>query len=120
MADGDAEGRVLADGIRLIRTPGHTAEDISTLIEGEDGLVVCTHAWWFEGGPDEDPYAPDAGGAAAARATAIRGLAPRRWSSPGHGPAFAPSVAPLTPRRVRRRGPSDHPQTGRSCALNEP
>ena len=86
--DGDAEGRVLADGIRLIRTPGHTNEDISTLIESEAGLVVCTHAWWFEGGPVEDPYAPDAEVLAAARER-IRGLAPR-LVIPGHGPAFAP------------------------------
>lgn len=28
-----AEGRVLGEGIRLIRTPGHTYEDISTLID---------------------------------------------------------------------------------------
>lgn len=85
--DEDAEGRVLADGIRLIRTPGHTVEDISTLIESPDGLVVCTHAWWFEGGPDEDPYAPDADVLAAARAR-IRGLAPQ-LVIPGHGAPFA-------------------------------
>ena len=86
--DEDAEGRVLADGIRLVRTPGHTVEDISTLIDGPDGLVVCTHAWWFEDGPDEDPYAPDMGQLLAARAR-ILGMAPA-LVVPGHGPAFAP------------------------------
>ena len=91
--DGDAEGRVLADGIRLLRTPGHTAEDISTVIDGPDGIVICTHAWWFEGGPDEDPYAPDAEVLAAARARIV-GLAPT-LVIPGHGPAFSPgSVRP--------------------------
>ena len=58
--DDDAEGRRLSDDISLILTPGHTNEDLSTLVRTDDGLVVCTHAWWYEGGPDEDPYAPDA------------------------------------------------------------
>jgi glyoxylase-like metal-dependent hydrolase (beta-lactamase superfamily II) len=87
--DDDAEGRVLADGIRLIRTPGHTVEDISTLIDGVDGLVVCTHAWWFEGGPDEDPYSPDMDQLRAARAR-ILDLRPT-LIVPGHGPAFTPA-----------------------------
>lgn len=38
--DRDAEGFHLADSIWLLRTPGHTVEDISTLIETDDGLVV--------------------------------------------------------------------------------
>jgi glyoxylase-like metal-dependent hydrolase (beta-lactamase superfamily II) len=86
--DDDAEGRILADGIRLIRTPGHTAEDISTLVDTEDGLMVCTHAWWFEGGPEEDPYAPSQEQLAAARER-ISSLAPK-LIIPGHGAPFAP------------------------------
>jgi glyoxylase-like metal-dependent hydrolase (beta-lactamase superfamily II) len=86
--DGDAEGRVLADGIRLIRTPGHTNEDISTLIETADGLVVCTHAWWFEGGPDEDPYAPDQELLRRSR-DRILALEPT-LVVPGHGAPFTP------------------------------
>ena len=86
--DGDAEGRVLGDGIRLIRTPGHTNEDISTLIDGPEGLVACTHAWWFEGGPEEDPYAPDAEVLDRSRAR-ILALRPT-LIVPGHGPAFMP------------------------------
>src|SRR5215472_8657291 len=57
----DAEGFVLADGVSLIRTPGHTPEDISTVVETDDGLVVFTHTWWTAHGPPEDPYAPDMG-----------------------------------------------------------
>jgi glyoxylase-like metal-dependent hydrolase (beta-lactamase superfamily II) len=86
--DLDAEGRVLGDGIRLIRTPGHTVEDVSTVIESDEGLVICTHAWWFEGGPDEDPYAPDADVLAASRER-ILGMAPA-LIVPGHGAPFAP------------------------------
>jgi glyoxylase-like metal-dependent hydrolase (beta-lactamase superfamily II) len=86
--DDDAEGRMLADGIRLIRTPGHTVEDISTVIEDRDGLVVCTHAWWFQGGPVEDPYAPDAEVLARSRER-ILALEPA-LVVPGHGQPFAP------------------------------
>ena len=86
--DDDAEGRVLSDGIRLIRTPGHTVEDISTTVSTADGLIVCTHAWWFEGGPEEDPYAPDRDVLARSR-DRILALDPT-LIVPGHGVAFQP------------------------------
>jgi len=86
--DLDAEGREIGDGILLIRTPGHTVEDISTVISAEDGTVVCTHAWWFEGGPEEDPYAPDADVLAASRER-ILALSPS-LVIPGHGVPFIP------------------------------
>lgn len=88
--DDDAEGRVLADSIRLVRTPGHTVEDISTVIDTADGLIVCTHAWWTSEGPDEDPYAPDMDVLRRSRAR-ILDLAPT-LIVPGHGPAFAPGA----------------------------
>jgi glyoxylase-like metal-dependent hydrolase (beta-lactamase superfamily II) len=86
--DADAEGRILGEGIRLICTPGHTVEDISTVIESDAGLVVCTHAWWFEAGPQEDPYAPDADVLAASRER-ILALTPA-LIVPGHGAPFIP------------------------------
>lgn len=86
--DVDAEGRLLADDISLIRTPGHTVEDISTLVRTDAGLVVCTHAWWFEGGPDEDPYAPDQEVLLRSR-DRILALEPV-LVVPGHGAPFAP------------------------------
>jgi glyoxylase-like metal-dependent hydrolase (beta-lactamase superfamily II) len=86
--DEDAEGRVLGEGIRLIRTPGHTVEDISTVIDSDTGLVICTHAWWFEAGPQEDPYAPDAEVLAASRER-ILGLSPA-LVIPGHGAPYVP------------------------------
>jgi glyoxylase-like metal-dependent hydrolase (beta-lactamase superfamily II) len=88
--DDDAEGRALADDIRLIRTPGHTVEDISTVVRTADGLIVCTHAWWDESGPDEDPYAPDPLVLRASR-DRILGLEPI-LVIPGHGAPFAPSI----------------------------
>ena len=40
----DADGLELAPSVRLLRTPGHTAEDISTLAATASDVVVCTHA----------------------------------------------------------------------------
>lgn len=87
--DSDAEGRQVTDSVSLIRTPGHTAEDISTVIETGTGLVVCTHAWWTEDGPEEDPYAVDQGILDASRAR-ILAMRPS-LVIPGHGPGFRPS-----------------------------
>ena len=36
----DAEGRELTLAVRLIRVPGHTAEDIATVVGTADGIVV--------------------------------------------------------------------------------
>ena len=49
--DRDADGAVLAPSVRLLRTPGHTSEDISTLASTADGVYACTHAWWSADGP---------------------------------------------------------------------
>lgn len=87
--DSDAEGRVVSDAVTLIRTPGHTLEDISTVIETADGLVVCTHAWWTADGPMEDPYAADQRVLDESRAR-ILALGPS-LVIPGHGPGFRPA-----------------------------
>jgi glyoxylase-like metal-dependent hydrolase (beta-lactamase superfamily II) len=84
-----AEGFELSAGIRLIETPGHSPQDISTLVETDAGLVVATHLWWTAEGPAEDPYAPDLAllRENRARVLALEGLA---RIVPGHGPAFVP------------------------------
>jgi glyoxylase-like metal-dependent hydrolase (beta-lactamase superfamily II) len=86
--DRDAEGVSLSPSVRLMRTPGHTAEDITTVASTPDGVYACTHAWWGEHGPADDPYAPDRDVLRAARER-ILGLA--AVIIPGHGPAFRPS-----------------------------
>jgi glyoxylase-like metal-dependent hydrolase (beta-lactamase superfamily II) len=91
--DVDCEGRVLSPSIQLIRTPGHTEEDLSTVAGTPDGVVVLTHLWWTDGGPAEDPYAPDA---AVLHASRARVLAFADLVVPGHGAPFAPTAA--TPR----------------------
>jgi glyoxylase-like metal-dependent hydrolase (beta-lactamase superfamily II) len=91
--DSDAEGRVVSPSVRLIRVPGHTAEDIATLIGTPDGIVVCTHLWLSADGPAEDPFAEDP---AQLRASRSRVLAIADVIVPGHGAAFKPTDA--TPR----------------------
>jgi glyoxylase-like metal-dependent hydrolase (beta-lactamase superfamily II) len=84
----------LTPSVRLLLTPGHTPQDLSTVIETEAGLVVCTHVWWSADGPLEDPYAEDAAVLLASRELLL-GLEPVTIV-PGHGAPFTPSDA--TPR----------------------
>ena len=89
----EADGAQLSPSVRLIATPGHTPEDITTLAATADGVQACTHAWWAAAGPAQDPFAPDPGVLAASRA---RVLGVAAVIIPGHGPAFVPDDT--TPR----------------------
>jgi glyoxylase-like metal-dependent hydrolase (beta-lactamase superfamily II) len=86
----DAEGAELSPSIRLIRTPGHTAEDITTLVGTADGVVAFTHLWWHADGPPEDRLAEDPAALHAGRA---RVLAVADLIVPGHGGPFEPGPA---------------------------
>lgn len=63
--DGDTFTRRAADGvqltpsIRLLATPGHTPQDITTLVGTPDDVVALTHLWWTAEGPADDPYSTD-------------------------------------------------------------
>lgn len=92
--DQPADGRQVSPSVRLMATPGHTAQDITTLVDTADGLVACTHLWWFAGGPAEDPRATDLPALHESRQKLLA-LAPVRVV-PGHGPAFVPDAS--TPR----------------------
>ena len=87
--DREADGFELAPSVRLLATPGHTAEDITTLVETDTGLVVCTHLWWSADGPEVDPLAADQQQLEASRARVLA-LHPV-LIVPGHGAAFAPA-----------------------------
>jgi glyoxylase-like metal-dependent hydrolase (beta-lactamase superfamily II) len=89
----EAEGYAVSPSVRLLATPGHSAEDITTLAATPDGVYACTHAWWAADGPAQDPFAPDPEVLAASRA---RILAEAKVIIPGHGPAFEPDAS--TPR----------------------
>ena len=83
--DRDAQGAVLAPSVRLLRTPGHTSEDISTVASTADGVYACTHAWWSAAGPEEDPLGTDA---AALKASRDLLLKVATVIVPGHGAPF--------------------------------
>jgi glyoxylase-like metal-dependent hydrolase (beta-lactamase superfamily II) len=83
----------LTASVRLIATPGHTAEDITTLAATPDDVYACTHAWWGPDGPAEDPLGTDQ---AALRRSRARILEVATVIIPGHGPAFRPG--PHTPQ----------------------
>src|SRR3954447_15990134 len=87
--DSDAEGRELTPSVRLIRVPGHTAEDIAAVIETPEGVVVCTHLWFHQDGPVDDPTCEDVGKLHASRQ---RVLSFADVIVPGHGAAFRPSA----------------------------
>jgi glyoxylase-like metal-dependent hydrolase (beta-lactamase superfamily II) len=88
--DRPAEGFQVSGSTSLLETPGHTPQDISTLVQTEDGLVVLTHLWWQASGPLEDPFAEDAEVLRSSRARVLA-LEPS-LIVPGHGPAFAPNA----------------------------
>jgi glyoxylase-like metal-dependent hydrolase (beta-lactamase superfamily II) len=90
----EPDGWLLSPSLRLLHTPGHSAEDLSTIVDTDDGLVVCTHAWWTAQGPAVDPYAPSLEVLNASRARLLD-LAPA-LIVPGHGAAFSPDAS--TPR----------------------
>jgi glyoxylase-like metal-dependent hydrolase (beta-lactamase superfamily II) len=92
--DADAEGRVIGPSVTLAATPGHTEQDVSTLVRTDAGLVVCTHLWWTAEGPADDPFAPDRDQLRRSRERVLE-MAPA-LVVPGHGPAFVPDAT--TPR----------------------
>jgi glyoxylase-like metal-dependent hydrolase (beta-lactamase superfamily II) len=88
-----ADGLQLTASVRLLATPGHTPQDVTTLVGTPDDVVALTHLWWTEQGPVEDPYAPDRD---VLRAQRERVLDLVTLVVPGHGPAFRPGAS--TPR----------------------
>lgn len=87
----DAEGHQLTPSIRLIRTPGHTPEDITVLAGTPQGVVAFTHLW-NDATAVGDRHAVDLEALHAGRR---RVLAVADLIVPGHGPAFTPD--PSTP-----------------------
>lgn len=88
-----AEGFRVSPNVLLIETPGHTPQDITTLVTTGDGVVAFTHLWWASDGPADDPYTPDR---EQLRASRERVLELASAIVPGHGPRFVPGDG--TPR----------------------
>jgi glyoxylase-like metal-dependent hydrolase (beta-lactamase superfamily II) len=87
-----AEGFQVAPHVQLIETPGHTPQDITTLVETPDGTYAFTHLWWDRSGPPEDPLAANA---ELLHRNRVRVARLARWIVPGHGAAFP--TGPSTP-----------------------
>ena len=84
----DADGVQLTPSVRLLATPGHTAQDITTLVGTPDDVAALTHLWWTADGPADDPYTPDR---ELLRAQRERVLGLATLVVPGHGAPFRPS-----------------------------
>ncbi|MFQ5524500.1 MAG: MBL fold metallo-hydrolase, partial [Acidimicrobiia bacterium] len=54
-----AEGFEVAPGVTLWETPGHTPQDITTIVEHDGGVAAFTHLWWYAEAPYDDPLATD-------------------------------------------------------------
>lgn len=88
-----AEGFSVSPSVRLAATPGHTPQDITTLVGTRDGIVAFTHLWWHAAGPPEDPRATDPELIHIHRRRVLE-VAGR--IVPGHGAMFVPDES--TPR----------------------
>jgi glyoxylase-like metal-dependent hydrolase (beta-lactamase superfamily II) len=88
-----ADGVDLTPSVRLLATPGHTPQDVTTLVGTPDDVVALTHLWWTGEGPADDPYSPDRD---ELRRQRERVLELATLVVPGHGAPFRPSGA--TPR----------------------
>ena len=88
-----AEGFAVSPSIRLLETPGHTHQDITTIVSTDQGTVAFTHLWWSASGPTEDPLATDP---SALHRNRTRVLQIAGLIVPGHGAPFKPSAE--TPR----------------------
>ena len=82
-----AEGFEVCPGVTLWETPGHTPQDISTVVSDSRGVTVLTHLWWDSSGPHLDPFASDGQGIVAGRK---RVLEVADLVVPGHGAPFVP------------------------------
>ena len=104
--DRDADGAELGPSVRLLRTPGHTAEDISTVASTPGDVFVCTHAWWAANGPADDPLGSDADCPARQPGTAaVLRLGDRARSRRGLPPG--PEHAAIAPAGGQPRGRPD-------------
>jgi len=88
-----ADGTRLTAAVQLLATPGHTPQDVTTLVATPDDVVALTHLWWTADGPAEDPYAADR---AQLREQRERVLELATLVVPGHGAPFRPTST--TPR----------------------
>lgn len=77
----------ITPGVWVLRTPGHTKQDASLIVETAEGVYAMTHVWWTdEMQPTVDPLAEDQ---KALEASRLKVLEIADWIIPGHGEKFA-------------------------------
>jgi len=81
----------ISPGVTVIRTPGHTDEDASLLVETAQGTYLLTHIWWSAEGPEIDPL-----GSSQKDLEQHRGALLKRvdWIIPGHGKMYKNTLKP--------------------------
>jgi glyoxylase-like metal-dependent hydrolase (beta-lactamase superfamily II) len=84
--DHDGDGYRVSPHTWILLTPGHTRQDLTFMVETDDDIVACTHAWWHtDRTPAIDPLADDQ---AALESSRSRILAEADVVVPGHGEPF--------------------------------
>jgi glyoxylase-like metal-dependent hydrolase (beta-lactamase superfamily II) len=91
--DRPAEGFEVAEGVVLWETPGHSPQDITTIVEDGDQTIALTHLWWYDTAPYDDPLCTDPDLLHIGRE---RVLEVATLIVPGHGQPFVPG--PTTSR----------------------
>lgn len=77
----------LTSDIKIIKTPGHSEDNVTMLVKTEQGTVaICGDVYFKENLPEVDPYASD--GAALARSRELI-KSSADFIIPGHGQMFA-------------------------------
>ena len=85
-----AEGFEVSEHITLIATPGHTPQDITTVVRSSADVYAFTHLWW-DGASGDDPRATDP---ELLQPNRDRVLELATIIVPGHGAPFTASAAP--------------------------
>jgi glyoxylase-like metal-dependent hydrolase (beta-lactamase superfamily II) len=85
------DGYVIAPGITVMHSPGHSAEDATLLVETDHGTVAYTHTWWWQDFPEIDPRGWKQ---SALQESRRRVLSVADSIIPCHGPAFVPPIRP--------------------------
>lgn len=80
-----AEGFEVSPSVVTWLTPGHTREDITTIVRTAHEIVAFTHLWWTADGPEVDPRGTDQDQIEQGRS---RVLSEATLIVPGHGAPF--------------------------------
>ncbi|MDD5417917.1 MAG: MBL fold metallo-hydrolase [Candidatus Nanoarchaeia archaeon] len=80
------EDYLLPEGLKVVRTPGHTPNCISLLVETSKGLIgICGDVFWHKDGPEFDRFATDMETLKQSRKTLLEMC---DYIIPGHGSMF--------------------------------